>query len=43
MKRVVTRLASMAGGVVLTVGLPTMADVAYGASQPHRASGPARA
>jgi hypothetical protein len=41
MKRVVTRLASMAGGVVLTVALPTMADVAYGASQPHRASGPA--
>ena len=47
MKRVVTRLASMAGVVVLTVGLPAMAGAAYGARQSHRPSAlapaPARA
>jgi hypothetical protein len=40
MKRVVTRLASMAGVVVLTAGLSATGAAAYGARQPHRASGP---
>jgi hypothetical protein len=35
MKQVMARLATMAGVVVLTAGLPAMAGAAYGAGQPH--------